>query len=167
MAARLDAQLKEKARHMAAAGGSAPSIAKELGIPTSTVSNWMTKWKSDPQFLKLKEQKSASFAEKAAEIVDLGQILLIRRLKRALENEDEIDEMIDMVKNDPELKGASRIAILGKLGNIKLDDIKAIGVTVGTMFDKQQLATGKPTETVEIKRFEDLINDVLDSRAAD
>ena len=151
---------------MLASGTASSDVAKELGLPVGTVSSWLCKWKDNPEFQKLQKEKKDVFAEKAKEICDLGQTLLIRRLQRALECEDEIDELIDIVKtaSSLELNGPARQGVLSKLREIKVDDIKSIGVTVGTMFDKKQLADGKPTENVGITRFEDLLDNVINHR---
>ena len=154
---RVDAETKEKARHMLATGAASSDVAKELGLPLGTVSSWLCKWHDDTEFKKLQQEKKESFAQKAEEICDIGQTLLLRRLKRALEQEDEIDDLVEIVK-DSALDGKQKLALLGRLRAISVDDVKSIGVVIGTMFDKLQLSLGNPTENVSIKRFEDFLD---------
>ena len=56
------------------------------------------------EFKKVQEQKKEEFVDKASEIIDKALELLKRRYNKALDNENELEELIDIVfkANDPE-----------------------------------------------------------------
>lgn len=152
-----DPQMRELAKQLLASGKSVRDVSAELDIPYPTVGTWLRLWRADPNFIQLQQNKKQSFAEKAAKICDRGTDILLRRLDRAMEDEDAMDEIVDQIMNDDDIPYPQKKAMIGKLQNMFAADIKAIGTIVGTMYDKMRLAMGQSTEIVEgVVKFEDI-----------
>ena len=75
--------------------GSYSESARQLKIPESTVEKIYKDNKDKPEFVKLCEEKREEFVEKATQIINKATDLLSRRIDTALDNQDELDELID------------------------------------------------------------------------
>ena len=79
--------------------GNFMETSRELGYAVSTVEVTVKKNKDKEEFIELVKQKRADFSARADKIIDKGLRLLDRQLSRAIDREDEIDELIDEVYN--------------------------------------------------------------------
>lgn len=126
------------------------SVAKELGLPYSTVRAWQIQHEKDKDCAEIRKQKAnqayqpdsqdirqlrekrkAEFVERSWDIIRDAQFLLKRNLKKAIDNEDEPTMQIDS---------------------------RSLSTVLGTIYDKQALASNEATQnvTVEGLKFEDL-----------
>lgn len=125
------ADIKEIALAHLATNNNIAEVSKELNIHESTLRTWMKDPRND-EFTELRHKKRAEFVDKAWEIIELGQGLIVAQLKEYKDKKIPID--------------------VGKLSTV-----------VGTMYDKQALANGDPTEQVGIT-VENLLKKVEDER---
>lgn len=132
--------------------------ARFLDLPISTVKKIVDTNKDKDEFVKLCNEKKDEFVERANNIIDKATQLLERRIDTALENQDEIEELIQEVYNagNDEIKGAQKKALVKKLTRLQLNALNEITTAIGTMYDKRALAQGDPTSNVKIK-LEDMI----------
>lgn len=155
-----DEKLREKAIALHLSGKTISNVARELSIGYTTVYGWVKDLENCPDFEELRKIKRQEFIENAWDCVGKAQMLLGKRLTRAINDEEIIDELIETAKNDEDLDLIERKALLSKLSTIKLEDVGKLATVIGTMYDKQALASNEPTNIqggeVTIKRFEDL-----------
>jgi len=148
---------KERARALLVTDTVA-SVARQLGRPWSTIKDWKKEFERDKSFVELREERKKKFVNDAWDLIDMSRKIIERRLERALEGEDVLDELCEMVVEGvtPEKKKAIR----DKFTALKLDNMKDVAVVLGTIYDKQALANKEPTSIVDgdiaIKKFEDL-----------
>ena len=134
------------------------SVARQLGRPWSTIKDWKREFERDDSFVKLREKRKEKFVNDAWNLIDMSRRIIERRLVRAIEGEDILDELCDEILEDvtPEKKKAIR----DKFTALKLENIKDVAVVLGTIYDKQALANKEPTSIVDgevaVKKFEDL-----------
>ena len=155
----------EKAYAMFAVGDSYSHVSEVLGIPKSTVRGWrkqMSNADREEDLAQLRTKKKEEFVNNAWDSIGLAQQLLERRLRRALEQEDTIDLMMDQVDAAAREMGLTQEAKRGlvtTVSSLRCDDIGKIATILGVLYDKQALASKEETEilggSVDLKRFED------------
>lgn len=175
--------VKEKAFALLACNRCVADVARELGIPYSTVKTWEKRLlaKSEARAKKrreennepdelddehdlavLRKRKKEEFVNDAWRLIGKTQSLLERRLDRILESEDAIDEVLDEIceLKREDLSEARRKAIAAKISAIKVENVRDLSTVLGTLYDKQALASREPTEVlsgeVAVVKFEDL-----------
>lgn len=155
-------EIKEKALALLAVNTNVSAVARELGLPRSTIVTWQQEAQNDEDFGKLREQKKEEFINGAWDIVMRAQRLIAKRLDRAEKDDERLDMLLDEVEDmsDDDISDAQRRAIVKRISDLKLDDIGKLGTVMGTMFDKHALALNQPTAIhggeVVVKRFEDM-----------
>lgn len=173
-------ELKEKAIALLACNN-ASFVAEKLGLPYSTVKTWEMKaikqaeqdrvgadkdTNPEKKFTKqnlveLRQKKKEEFVESAWKLIELSQGILEKRLKRAKENEEVIDTLLDEIceLDNKTLTNRQRQALYVKISKIKVEDVKSLATVLGTLYDKQALANKEATAIVEgelsVKKFED------------
>ena len=97
----------------------------------------------------------------AWKLIDLSKGVLEKRLTRAMDNEEALDELVEEISklDYKTLTSQQRQALYMKLAKIKVDDVKSLATVLGTLYDKQALANKEATAIVEgsitVKKFED------------
>lgn len=131
---------------------------RELGIPLTTVKEVVDKHKTKPEFEQLRTEKQAEFSQKATEIIEKGLLLLNRRLNRAIESEEELDDLIDEVyfADKDEMSYTEKQAIINKIKNLQVQNIKDITTAIGTLYDKRALSRGEMTQNINFATNFDL-----------
>lgn len=159
--------LKEKAFALLAVNNSVSLVAKELGLPRSTVKTWKEIYDKEaeeggePTIAELRQENKKRFVDDAWRLIDKTKTLLERRLDRALTNEDELDELLDEIckLDNKELSNEQRKALYQKIKTLKLEQTKELAVVLGTLYDKQALANKEATAIIDgnitYKKFED------------
>lgn len=176
-------ELKEKAIALLSCNN-ASFVAEKLGLPYSTVETWemkalkqakkdieakesgesveVTKRFTEQNLIELRQKKKEEFIESAWGLIDLSKKVLKKRLERALESEEALDELVEEItKLDYKtLTSQQRQALYVKLSKIKVEDVKSLATVLGTIYDKQALANKEATAIVEgnitVRKFEDL-----------
>lgn len=115
--------------------------------------------------VELRQLKKDKFVDDAWAMLEDAKSLLARKLKRALEDEDKLDEILDAFENmeDEQGNGLSDKALrelYRKFSALKLEDVRALSTVVGTLYDKQALAAKEATQivggTIGVLKFEEL-----------
>lgn len=123
---------------------------RQTGIPLSTVKVIVDRHRDTPEFKQLCTQKREEFSQRASRIVFKGLTLLERRYDKALDNEDEIEELIYIIMNADEkednISYREKVELAKKLGRLELNTLSEITTSMGTLFDKMRLANGESTE---------------------
>ena len=126
--------------------------AREVGLPISTVTDIVNKHQDDEEFVKLRDEKTKEFADKASIIIDKGLLLLNRRLNRAIEEEETLDDLIDEIysTDDEDMSQQAKTAAVNKIKHMQLQNLKDITTAIGTLYDKRALSKGESTENTKI-----------------
>ena len=116
--------------------------------------------------VELRQKKKEQFVDDAWRMLGKAQSLLERRLTRALEQEDALDAlMAEFEKIGDEGEGGSLSdkelrAMYARFSALKLEDTRALSSVLGTLYDKQALASKEATQivggVVEVKKFEEM-----------
>ena len=124
--------------------------ARQLNMPSATVKDIVKANKDKEEFLELRRQKQDEFADKASEIIDKGLLLLNRRLNRAIEEEETLDDLIEEIwsMDDEEMSQQTKTATVNKIRNMQLHNLKDITTAIGTLYDKRALSKGEMTQNV-------------------
>ena len=136
---------------------------RQLNIPVKTVEKIYKENKDKEEFAKLCIEKKDEFARKATAIINKATTLLERRLDTALNNQDELDEIIEKVweMDKKDYNELQKKAIVNKINKMQLNSLSEITTALGTIFDKRNLSEGKSTINTDInikmdKKVEDL-----------
>lgn len=126
--------------------------ARDLNMPYATVKDIVKANQDKEEFIKLRQEKKDEFADKATEIIDKGLLLLKRRMTRAIEEEETLDDLIEEIwsMDDSEMSQQAKNAAVNKIKNMQLHNLKDITTAIGTLYDKRALAKGESTEITKI-----------------
>lgn len=124
--------------------------ARNLNMPLTTVKDIVDKNKSNPDFEQLRTQTEKAFAQKTTEIIEKGLLLLNKRLDRAIEHEEDLDELIEEIWDidDEEMSYKDKDKLVNKIKTLQLQNIKDITTAIGTLYDKRALSKGEMTQNV-------------------
>lgn len=126
--------------------------AKQLNVPATTVEKIYKQNKDKDEFVELCAIKKDEFIETASRIINKATTLLERRLNTALENQDELDEIIDQVwqMDKTDYNETQKKSIVKKISRMQLNSLSEITTALGTIYDKRNLAEGKATVNTDI-----------------
>lgn len=139
-------------------------IARQTGIPESTLHGLL----KDETFLdkdkyeEARNIKKQEFINNAWEVVQKALLLTNKRFTKALDDEDAIEQLISVVQ-DHDLTVAEKKTLVTRLNGLQMNNIRDIAITLGTIYDKQALASGEPTTiTQSSKSIPELVKDTED-----
>jgi hypothetical protein len=137
--------------------------ARNLGMAVSSVKDIVDNNKDKDEFVRLRMQKEDEFVDKATEIIEKGLKLLNRRMNRAIEEEETLDELIEEIwsMDDSEMSQQAKTAAVNKIKNMQLHNLKDITTAIGTLYDKRALARGETTQNIDFATNFDL-NKLID-----
>ena len=123
---------------------------RTLGIPLTTVKDIVDKNKNAVEFEQLRTQTEKAFAQKTTEIIEKGLLLLNKRLNRAIEHEEDLDDLIDEVwdMDEDEMSYKEKDKLVNKIKTLQVQNIKDITTAIGTLYDKRALSRGEMTQNV-------------------
>ena len=159
--------IREKAIALLTVNNSVSFVARELGLPRSTVKSWKEAFDKEAEesgednIAKLRQKKKEDFINDAWKLIDLSKGVLEKRLTRAMDNEEALDELVEEISklDYKTLTSQQRQALYMKLAKIKVDDVKSLATVLGTLYDKQALANKEATAivvgSITVKKFED------------
>ena len=124
--------------------------ARIMDMPLSTVKGIVDERKNSKEFEELRTQKQAEFSNKATEIIEKGLLLLNKRLDRAIEDEEELDDLIDEIyfTDNDELSQPEKTSLIAKIKGMQLQNIKDITTAIATIYDKRALTRGEMTQNL-------------------
>jgi hypothetical protein len=125
--------------------------ARTLGLPLTTVKDIVDKNKNADAFEELRTQTEKAFAQKTTEIIEKGLLILNKRLNRAIEHEEDLDELIDDIwdMDDDEMSYKDKDKLVNKIKTLQLQNIKDITTAIGTLYDKRALSRGETTQNID------------------
>ena len=91
--------IREKAIALLTVNNSVSFVARELGLPRSTVKSWKEAFDKEAEesgednIAKLRQKKKEDFINDAWKLIDLSKGVLEKRLTRAMDNEEALDEL--------------------------------------------------------------------------
>ena len=152
---------KERAFALLAAGNSVSCVAKELGVPRTTVKGWVDRQTEEEKLTReeIHQKNKERFADDAWRTIHAGNELLIRRFERAVNSERELDRLLeDFLSCSEDLTAEQTKALVKQLGELKLLDVGKVAVVLGTLYDKQALIAKEATARLELNdvKFEDI-----------
>lgn len=120
---------------------------RRTGIPYTTCKEAVDRHRGTKEFEKLRQEKREEFSQRANRIVFKGLRLLERRYDKALDNEEELEALIDLITNSKdEISYKEKMDLAKKIGKLELNTLSEITTSMGTLFDKMRLANGESTE---------------------
>lgn len=124
--------------------------ARIMDMPLSTVKGIVDEHKNADDFAELRTQTEKAFTQKSTEIIEKGLLLLNKRLDRAIEHEEDLDELIDEIWDidDDEMPYKDKDKLVNKVKTLQLQNIKDITTAIGTIYDKRALSRGEMTQNV-------------------
>ena len=127
--------------------GNYSETARQLDMPESTIRKIVDDNKNKEEFAKLCEEKRNEFIAEADKIINKATKLLNKRLDIALENQDELEEIISDVYNtdNKEISEQQKKSMVKKIAKLQINGLSEITTAIGTMYDKRALAKGEPT----------------------
>jgi hypothetical protein len=131
---------------------------RTLDLPLTTVKEIVDKNKNKPEFEELRTQTEKAFAQKTTEIIEKGLLILNKRLNRAIEHEEDLDELIDDVWDidEGEMSYKEKDKLVNKIKTLQLQNIKDITTAIGTLYDKRALSRGDSTQNIDFATNFDL-----------
>ena len=125
-------------------------IARETKLPDSTVHYIKKDVMGTDEFEEVRRIKKEEFIGQAWETVQKALKLADKRFSKALDDEQAIEELIDAIQ-DHELTQAEKKTLTSRLNGLQMTNIRDIAIAMGTIYDKQALASGEPTQITERK----------------
>lgn len=137
---------RELAFALYAVSGNISEVAEKLNIPRSTVGEWLKKYSPDALEDIRKAHKEVFIAEAWGIIGDTQEVLR-RRLRRAIDSEDAIDELVRIVEDvsEDDMSDTEKSLLIKKLRAISCEDLSKLAAVMGTMYDKAALASKEAT----------------------
>lgn len=131
---------------------------KEFNVSHTTVKDIIDR--NYDEYVKIQQEKKEDFVNRSNRIIDKMTNLLDRRVTRALDKEDEIDNTIDFIfsidenaeDKDEKMTYKEKIELVKKLNKISINNMNEITTSMGTIYDKTRIAQGKDSsnETPDI-----------------
>ena len=129
-------EIREKALAMLAANDNASEVARDLGLPKSTVCSWKREKKKDDEFADIRRKRQKAFINNAWKGIETAYRIAQKRLELAETYTDRLQEILerceDVLKMKPNELQEFRRAVL----NVQLQDISDIMKVVNTLYDK-------------------------------
>lgn len=145
-----DNETKEKALAMLATDNNVAEIAKQIGIPERTLRDWKKEKEDDEEFAELRRKKKTEFVNKSWEVIEKALLLGKKRVERALNHEEELDNLIDEISADSEIHPLTKQALVSKIKTLQIQTVRDISTFIGTLYDKQALASGEANNKTEL-----------------
>lgn len=169
-----DDNVKEKILAELAAGTSVSDLARRYKIAKSTISGWKkalhnpgNEQKLD-EFEQLRTEKKKEFIKGAWELIDDSLAVAKTRMSRARRLEQNIDILVEAIKkNNGEITKDTGLAwfdlldIIKELHSLKNPKLSEISTLIGTIYDKQAVASNEATAKTEHSvTIEDYVKDI-------
>ena len=143
---------KEKALALMAASNNLEETSRQLNIPVTTLHTWKKEAETKSQeFVELRNKRKQDFINSAWDGIDRSKRLLLRKLERALTDEEKLDALLSEFESMDwkDLSKEQRSAMYKKFAALKLEDIGKLTTVLGTIYDKQALASEEATSIIK------------------
>jgi hypothetical protein len=145
-------ETREKALALLAANDNASAVARELGLPTSTVASWRKEKAKDDKYADLRRKKQKAFINKAWEAIERSTKIAETRLKMAEKYTDELMELLAGCREAEEMTEKEYRAFRPLVEKIAMYDISDIMKVISTMYDKGIALEDRTAAAEERKR---------------
>lgn len=126
-------------------------LSRRTGIPRQTIDTMITDLKSSDEFDHYRQIQKEQFIQEAWAVVRKATLLADRRFSRALDDETALDKFLDMLMRD-DVSQSDKKAIYSRIKDLQMTSIRDIAIALGTLYDKQALASGEPTQIAESRK---------------
>ena len=126
-------------------------LAKTVNMPLTTVHQLYNEVKETDEYEQARTIKKQEFINNAWEVVQKALLLTNKRFTKALDDEEAIEQLIGAIQ-DHALTVAEKKTLVTRLNGLQMNNIRDIAITLGTIYDKQALASGEPTTITESRK---------------
>ena len=152
-------ELKEKILAEIATGVPMTQLSKKYKIPVSTMGTWKTNARTkNDEFENLRKERKEQFINNAWNIINDSVAVAQKRVGRSKDLEENIDLVANAIKKNAEsiskdtgLGYFDLVNLVKELNSLKSPKISELSTLIGTMYDKQALASDEATENVKVK----------------
>ena len=122
------------------------AVSKSLKIPENTLRDWKNNAeKINPEFVKLRNKKKEEFVEKAWNIIGKANLLIEKKIDRALSAEEDIENIVKKAKNSENLDKDDIANLIKNIHKLGIENIGQVSTVIGTLYDKQALINKEAT----------------------
>ena len=151
--------VKEKVLAELAMGVPLTQLSKKYNLATSTMQTWKVKAQTESdEFAKQRNENKKNFLDKAWKLINDSVDVAQKRVGRSKDLEDNIDIVAKAIKDNAEgiakdtgLGYFDLVNLVKELHAMKSPKISELSTLIGTMYDKQALASDEATENVKVK----------------
>ncbi|MFZ5754066.1 MAG: hypothetical protein ACOY3J_07470 [Bacillota bacterium] len=147
---KVDDKTIEKIKALLATGKAKNAVARELGISWATVDKYSQE--NADEIEDLREQKRREFINEAWEDIKAAMFLGRQKIRLAtvtLENfQQTIDKLVELLEKNEETNGKDIIELIKAISSVTSIPLSHISTYFGTLYDKQALANGEPTNNL-------------------
>lgn len=136
-------QIREKALAGLAENSNASAVARSLGVPASTVRDWKKEAERDAEFLRLRKLKQKAFVNDAWSGIESASKTMLKRLKRAEENEDALNTLMEECMQALPMNTKQADEFIKAVRNVNLYSVTDLAKAITTLFDKAMQAAGE------------------------
>ena len=171
-------ELKEKAFALLVCNN-ASYVAKQLGLPYSTVKTWEDKFikegkkqlegkkqhegetstttkDSSKNLVELREKKKLEFVDNAWQLIEDSLAVVQKRMSRARHLEEQLDRLANAIKENADkiteetgIMWFDLLDVVKEIKSFKSPKLSELSTLIGTIYDKQALANGEATSREE------------------
>lgn len=125
------------------------AVSKSLKIPENTLRDWKNNAeKINPEFVKLRNKKKEEFVEKAWNIIGKANLLIEKKLDRALSAEEDIKNIVEKAKDSESLEKDDIASLIKNIHKLGIENIGQVSTVIGTLYDKQALINKEATSCI-------------------
>lgn len=125
------------------------AVSKSLKIPENTLRDWKNNAeKINPEFVKLRNKKKEEFVEKAWNIIGKANLLIEKKLDRALSAEEDIKNIVEKAKDSESLEKDDIANLIKNIHKLGIENIGQVSTVIGTLYDKQALINKEATSCI-------------------
>lgn len=125
------------------------AVSKSLKIPENTLRDWKNNAeKINPEFVKLRNKKKEEFVENAWNIIGKANLLIEKKLDRALSAEEDIKNIVEKAKDSENLEKDDIANLIKNIHKLGIENIGQVSTVIGTLYDKQALINKEATSCI-------------------
>lgn len=131
-----DNETREKALALLAANDNASEVARQLGLPKSTVASWRKEKREDAEFADIRRKRQKAFINNAWKGIETAYRIAQKRLELAETYTDRLQEILERCEDVLKMKPNELLEFRRAVLNVQLQDISDIMKVVNTLYDK-------------------------------
>jgi len=132
---------------MMVAGACPADVAREMGLPDTTVRQWRDQAGKDIDFVALREQQKKQFVARAWDVAQTAINMIMQRVERASGQELELDDLLGEIEKSDDPQAVKRAAI-ARIKQLQMQDARDLATMLGIIIDKAALVAGEQTANI-------------------